>query len=443
MRATIHTLKAIFRLSAVYSALFSLALISKSRAEPLNVILIMADDSAFDNYGCYGSSFFKTPRLDALARSGAKFNHCYSEPVCTSSRVKIMTGRDGIRNYVQFGTLDKDETTFGTMMKEAGYATTIAGKWQLHDGERGSLAPDCGFDSYCLWNYPGTNRSRYWNPSIVCDGKLLETDESDYGPDIFTKHIIDFVETNKERPFFAYYPMVLTHSPFPRTPDTQPTTEKIDPSLHHFRDMTAYADKCVGRIIDALEKNNLRERTAVIYTTDNGTHRSLTYPFRNEHRIGQKALAIDGGYHAPLIVNCPGTVPGGIVSDDLVDFSDFLPTIADITGATVPPITLDGRSFWPQCKGEKGNPREWIFQYYYPKYVPAAKEHGQGINNREIAWAQNQRFKLYRDGTFFAVADRQETMPIVSGSSPESDAARKLLQTALDSMPEKAAKLSP
>ena len=87
----------------------------------LNVILIMADDSAADNYGCYGSKFFSTPRLDALARTGAKFNHCYSEPVCTSSRVKIMTGRDGIRNYVQFGTLDKDEVTFGNMMKNANF----------------------------------------------------------------------------------------------------------------------------------------------------------------------------------------------------------------------------------------------------------------------------------------------------------------------------------
>ena len=85
---------------------------TRADAKPLNVVLIMADDSHADNYGCYGSSFFKTPVLDRLARGGAKFNHCYSEPVCTSSRVKIMTGRDGIRNYVAFGTLDKSETKY-------------------------------------------------------------------------------------------------------------------------------------------------------------------------------------------------------------------------------------------------------------------------------------------------------------------------------------------
>ena len=121
----------------IFFNLFLLAPISFAD-DKLNVILIMADDSAVDNYGCYGSKFFSTPRLDALAKTGAMFNHCYSEPVCTSSRVKIMTGRDGIRNYVQFGTLDKDEITFAHMMKDAGYATAVAGKWQLHNGDRGT-----------------------------------------------------------------------------------------------------------------------------------------------------------------------------------------------------------------------------------------------------------------------------------------------------------------
>lgn len=416
-------------------------------AEKRNVLLIMADDSAVDNYGCYGSTFFKTPRLDQLAQSGAKFNHCYSEPVCTPSRVKLMTGRDGIRNYVAFGTLDKSETTFGTMMKNAGYATAVAGKWQLHGGPNGSLAPECGFDTYCLWNYPGATGSRFWNPTIMRDGKLLPTTGDDYGPDLFTDFLIEFMEKNKERPFFAYYPMALVHSPFVPTPDS----ENIDKngkgkqrgkSLQHFRDMTLYADKCVGRLVDALDKNGLREKTVVIYTTDNGTGRGLTYPFGDEQRTGEKAYATDGGSHVPLIVNCPGTVPAGTVTDDLVDFSDIMPTIAEITGASLPEVKIDGRSFWPQCLGKRGTPRQWIFQYYYPKYAPAAKKHGQGIRGLEIAWAQNQHYKLYRDGTLYAVTDRREKEPIEAGKGgQEAEKARALLQKALDSMPEKAAKL--
>ncbi len=405
----------------------------------LNVILIMADDSHADNYSGYGSKFFSTPRLDELARTGAKFNHCYSTPVCTSSRVKIMTGRYGVRNYVQFGTLDKDEITFGHMMQKAGYVTAIAGKWQLHGGDRGTLAPASGFDTYCLWNYPGTERSRYWSPSLMRDGELLKTTEKDYGPDILTDYLIEFVSKNKTKPFFAYYPMLLVHSPFPKTPDSK--NEKGS-SLENFRDMTLYADKCVGRIVDALKKNGLREKTVIIYTTDNGTHRALTYPYGSEERKGEKAYATDGGTHAPLIVNCPGQVPEGVVSDDLVDFSDLLPTIADLTGADLPNVKLDGRSFWPQCRGKKGNPREWIYQYYYPKYKAAAVKHGQGVNKNEIVWAQNQKFKLYGDGTLYTLKDRHENSPLKNGENSAADQARKLLQAAIDSMPKKAAKLS-
>jgi arylsulfatase A len=406
-----------------------------------NVVLIMADDSAVDNYSCYGSTYFSTPRIDELARTGAKFNHCYSEPVCTSSRVKIMTGRDGYRNYVRFGTLDRSETTFGTMLQNAGYATAVAGKWQLHGAPNGSLAPGCGFDSYCLWNYPGTERARFWNPSVMRNGTLLQTTERDYGPDIFLKFVTDFIHLNKDRPFFVYYPMVLVHAPYVRTPDSAHGKAE---SLALFEDMTAYVDKCVGRLVDALEENGVREKTVVIYTTDNGTGRSLTYPFADEQRKGEKAYATEGGTHAPLVVNCPELVPAGTVSDDLVDFSDFLPTLAEMTGAAVPNVELDGRSFWPQCIGKKGNPREWIRQYYYPMFGPAAQKHGQGVNGREIVWAQNQRYKLYKDNSFYAVADRHEKTSIKPGTGgDDAESCRQLLRAALDELPSKAARLDP
>lgn len=427
--------------------IFNTCVVANPKSRPLNVILIMADDSAADNYGCYGSSYFKTPVLDHLAKTGAKFNHCYSAPVCTPSRVKIMTGRSGIRNYVQFGTLDKDEVTFGNMMKNAGYTTAIAGKWQLHNGDRGSLAPASGFDTYCLWNYPGTGNSRYWNPSIMQDGNLLKTTPSDYGPDIFSNFLKKFIVQNKNKSFFVYYPMVLVHSPFPKTPDNKPpsgkTAKEKGEALGNFRDMTLYADKIVGEIVSTLDKHGLRHNTVVIYTSDNGTHRSLTYPFRNEKRKGEKAYATDGGTHAPLIVNCPGIVPAGHASEDLVDFSDFLPTIAELTGAKTPNVLLDGQSFWPQCLGRSGNPRKWIFQYYYPKYGPAASEHGEGINGREIVWVQNQFYKLYRDGSLYSTGDRYEKRPISPNLNKDADAARVLLKKALSTMPKRALKLKP
>ncbi len=134
--------------------------------------------------------------------------------------------------------------------------------------------------------------------------------------------------------------------------------------------------------------------------------------------------------------------PGRAVIEDLVDFSDFLPTIADITGAKLPDVALDGRSFWPQCQGKTGDPRQWIFQYYYPKFKAAADAHGQGVNSNEIVWAQTQKFKLYRDGSLYATADRHEKRQIEPQTDKEADAARTLLQGAIDSMPTRAAKLA-
>ncbi|MCZ6672613.1 MAG: sulfatase-like hydrolase/transferase [Verrucomicrobia bacterium] len=417
--------------------------------QPPNIILIMADDSAVDNYSCYGSDYFKSPRLDKLAESGAKFNYCYSEPVCTSSRVKIMTGRDNIRNYVIFGCLDKEEITFGEVLKEAGYATAVAGKWQLHGEPNGSVPSDHGFDTFCLWNFPGGGAERYWNPSLLQNGRLLDTKETDYGPDIIVDFLIDFIEDNKDGPFFAYYPMILVHNPFLETPDSKPMTAADGTGKHaidlkNYRDMIAYADKNVGRLVDTLDKLGIRDNTIVIFTADNGTNRSLTYPFHGEQRVGEKALATERGSHVPLIVNAPGIVPAGIESDDMIDFSDLLPTLAEIAGAKLPDVELDGRSFWPQCQGEKGNPRDWIFQYYYPKFTEAAKPHGQGVRNLEIIWAQNQHYKLYGDGSYYAVEDHQETSRIKKGRGTETaEHTRKLLQKAIDSMPKTSPKLAP
>ncbi len=395
-----------------------------------NIILIMADDIAYDNLGCYGSEHFKTPCLDSLAKTGVKFNFCYSEPVCTASRVKIMTGRDNIRNYTVFGKLDPKEQTFGTMMRDAGYDTAIAGKWQLH-GNNGALAPDCGFDTFCLWNYPGTERPRYWNPSLLRDGKKVPIDENSYGPKICTDFLIEFIEQERDKPFFAYYPMLSVHSPFLPTPDSKDRNHKN--ASDNYRDMVSYMDKCVQRLVETLDKNGLRENTIVIFTTDNGTHTNLTYPYKGETRKGEKAYPTDGGCHAPLIVNCPGTVTAGFETNDLVDFSDVLPTLAEVGHAKLPDVTLDGQSFWPQCIGQKGDPRTWIFQYYYPKKKDAAKQYGEG--KPYIIWAQDQNFKLYSHGRFIAVEDRHETNDITAGKgTPNEEAARRKLQGAINLM---------
>ncbi len=323
------------------------------RAQP-NIILIMADDIAYDNIGCYGSTHFKTPCLDELAKTGVKFNFCYSEPVCTASRVKIMTGRDNIRNYTVFGKLDPKEQTFGTMMQEAGYATAIAGKWQLH-GNNGALAPDCGFDTFCLWNYPGTERSRYWNPSLLRDGKKVAIDENSYGPKICTDFLIEFIEQKRDKPFFAYYPMLSVHSPFLPTPDSK--NRKHKNAADNYRDMVSYMDKCVQRLVDTLDKNGLRNNTIVIFTTDNGT--SAGDRVFNSGMRGKKGSEYDGGHRVPMFIRWPvGDLRGGRDVETITAYVDVLPTLIELCGVEAPKnINFDGVSIKPLLDGKQ--PDAW------------------------------------------------------------------------------------
>ena len=157
---------------------------------PPNVVLIFADDVGVEAFGCYGGTSYDTPNLDALAAGGMRFTHCYSQPLCTPSRVKLMTGKSNQRNYVSFSILDPGERTFAHMARDAGYATAVAGKWQLLGWEgygewagRGSTPAQAGFDSWCLWQVEELGK-RYWDPTLDVDGELMKKIEGVYGPDL-------------------------------------------------------------------------------------------------------------------------------------------------------------------------------------------------------------------------------------------------------------------
>ncbi len=399
-----------------------------------NIILIMADDIGHECLGCYGSASYKTPVLDELARTGVKFEHCYSQPLCTPSRVKIMTGRSNARNYIRFGNFDFKERTFAQVMKDAGYKTCISGKWQLMGA--GADGPyKAGFDEYCLWHMEDVyapKGSRYRNPKIVQNGKLLGVLDGKYGPDVFCDYITGFIERNKAKPFLVYYPMALTHGPFEPTPDS-PEWGQDTANKRFYVDMVAYMDKAVGRIVKKLDELDLREKTLILFTGDNGTPVGITSQMTDGSSIkGGKGQTTDAGTHVALIANFKGTIGGGRICSDIVDFSDFLPTLADAAGASLPNgVTIDGRSFLPQLRGEPGKPRDWIYCWYQ-------RDPGRTL----YRFARDRRWKLYdtgdheRAGKLFDVsADPLETEPVETGQgNAEADEAAKRLQAALDSM---------
>jgi len=394
-----------------------------------SIILIMADDLGYECLSCYGSLSYKTPVLDELALAGMRFDNCHSQPLCTPSRVKIMTGRYNFRNYTSFGHFDFTETTFAHVMKSAGYDTCIAGKWQLMG--RGAAGPnDAGFDEYCLWHMEDAfapKGSRYRSPKVIKNGKLFDGSEGKYGPDIFCDYIVDYIERHKSAPFFVYYPMALVHAPFVPTPDSsdwaQPEHKR---DKKYFADMVACMDKVVGRIVSKLDALGLRESTLLLFTGDNGTGRAITSQMPGGTIRGGKSLTIDTGTHVPLIANWKGAVPAGRVCDDLVDFSDFFPTLAEAAGAALPEnVTIDGRSFLPQLHGRKGNPRQWLLCHYVSR-------RGRGFKR----FVRDKQWKLYHTGELFDVqADPLEKSPIPQGEGGEQAAdARRRFQAVLDSV---------
>ncbi len=396
-------------------------------ADKTNVILIMADDIGYECYGAYGGTSYKTPVLDRLAKQGMRFDHVYSQPLCTPSRVKIMTGLSNVRNYASFSTLKKSERTFGHMMLEAGYRTAIAGKWQLLGAEHykapikgaGTRPKAAGFERHCLWQVDKLGE-RFWGPKVTIDGEIKQFPNEIYGPDVYCQFLLDRLEEYKDEPFFLYYPMVLVHSPFVPTPDS--ADRKSRNRQQNFADMVAYMDKLIGRIVRKTESLGIAEKTLILVTGDNGTHKSLKSYMGDRLIVGGKGSPTDAGTHVALFGYQPGTVPAGTVSDALIEFSDFAPTIAEATGAR-PLSPTDGVSFLPALHGRKGSPRDSIFIYYWPR-----PEKGEPTR-----FVRNRRWKLYGDGRLFDVKnDVLEKHPIPGG---ESKTLRGILQKAMDRMP--------
>lgn len=420
-------------------------LLAGSGKRPLNFIVIMADDLGAKELGCYGNREHQTPNLDRLAQTGIQFETCYATPICHPTRFEIMTGQYGHHNKIYHfpgrrggpvaGSPEDDisrHLTFAQVLKPLGYATAHSGKWQL-TGEIPTLINECGFDEYCMWAYkhnlppgvehtggwegkPGIKTSRYWHPSIVKNAKYLKTQPDDYGPDIFTNFVIDFIKRHKDEPFFVYYPMCLTHGPFYVTPDTVTSEDgKFKNLRENFKSNVEYLDKLIGRIVQSLETMGLRENTVVFFTGDNGTG-------------GQgKGQYTELGARVPMIVNCPGVVKSVGLSKELVDLSDILPTLADFAGARLPRNhVIDGRSFAPLLLGEKGLTREWIYSYLGDRQILRTKrwlleDNGPGNPGRFFDCGDSRNGTGYKD--------------VTDSTTPEVMAAKKRFKEILADKP--------
>lgn len=363
---------------------------------PPNIILIMADDVSAKDFSLYGSKEIQTPILEKMAAEGIYFETAWSTPICSPSRAVIMTGKyanktKAYHNDIKLGwNLAKDHLTIGEMMKQAGYRTAFAGKVQMN----GDFRKEYGFDETFEWadwdGFDGPverwekgklpkggwyNRAaRYWHPSIKVNGKGLKTTADDYGPDILVDHINRFVEANTEKPFFIYYPMLLPHQswdfernqsgylPTPvRDENGRWTGKKSAPTL---KANVEYMDYLVGKIRDQIRRSGIADNTVIIYTSDNGTT-----------GYGKGIFIRERGTRVPFVVWGPGHVDPIGASPELIDFSDVVPTMAELGGyAIAPEEGVDGVSFAPLLKGDTSQAREWIGTYLGPFRMLRTKE---------------------------------------------------------------------
>jgi len=400
--------------SMLLALLYSLVLLQSCKEHlsiqnglPPNIVFIMADDLGKEWISCYGADSIKTEHLDQLASTGIRFNNVYSMPQCTPTRLTFLTGqypyRHGWVNHWDVprwgGGAHFDDAKYpslGRAMKAAGYKTAIAGKWQIDDFR---VEPDAltrnGFDQYCMW--PGyetgvpASAQRYQEPYVYCNG-AYETKTNDFGPNVFTTFIENFIRENKKKPLFIYYPMVIPHSPFVNTPD-----ESADTDLAKHKAMVRYTDNLVGRIVKVLEDEGVRNNTLIIWTADNGTTGRITGSIAARKVKGQKGRTAEAGLCVPFIVNWPAKINKGYVSDALIDFTDMYKTFIDLSGSEiVEHKPLDGKSFRSVLLNPmQGSERSWILGMGGGNYAALTVN---GVENQyrfRDRVLRNERYKLY------------------------------------------------
>ena len=346
-----------------------------------NIVLLFADDLGYGDVGCFGTARFKTPNLDRVGREGRRFTNFHvAQAVCSASRAALLTGcypnRIGIHGALGpkaktgIGAGDK---TIAEILKTRGYATGMAGKWHLGHLER-YLPPHHGFDEYLglpysndMWpHHPGAAPGSYPALPLIEGNHVVDSDvtakDQEGLTNLYTQRAVSFIGRHKNAPFFFYLAYSMPHVPLHVAP---PFRGKSQQGL--YGDVIAEIDASVGRILDALAKNDVEGNTLVIFASDNGPwlsygdHAGSAGPLREG-----KGTSWEGGVRVPCIMRWPGHIPAATTSNAMLMTIDLLPTIAKLVDAALPAYKIDGLDVWPilSSRSEVANPHE-AYLYYY------------------------------------------------------------------------------
>jgi len=369
-----------------------------------NILLIVSDDQGYPDLGCIGTKPVKTPHLDRLASEGVRATSYYvTWPACTPSRGSILTGRypqrnglyDMVRNdMVNYGHrytseeyavspemtlgLDPREITIGDVLRRAGYATGVVGKWDMGQAKR-YLPLQRGFDFFYGHGNNGIDyytHERYGVPSMFRGNQRTEEDRGTYATDVFRREALAFIQQHAAQPWFLYVPFNAPHGASAFGPNAKAGEDKesvgvqvpenysapyavqgVPERLARYYGAVTCMDEAIGALLDELKARGLERDTLVVFHSDNGgSGNGGNAPLR-----GAKSTMWEGGLRVPFIARWPGKLPAGRVSDDFLTALELLPTFAKAAGAKLPDVALDGFDALPVLAGEKASPREEMF----------------------------------------------------------------------------------
>ncbi len=406
----------------VVSAFLVRDVFAAASSQPPNVLFILVDDMGWQDLGCYGNDVFETPNLDKLAEGGMRFTNAYAAcPICGPSRAAILMGKfpstsGYVDNYIsqnKDGKLSRTpsgnlkgikyknpsfmklkETTLAEAFKKGGYQTGFIGKWHLTDSDKARLPTDQGFDVNVAGGTWGSPRGRTGFFSPYQMAHLKDGPKGEYLPDRLTSEAIQLMDNfaRNDKPWLLYMSYYTVHAPFHSKPEKTKKYAGEKVKNARYAGMVDSLDENVGRLLECLDKNKVRDNTIVVFTSDNGGHVAASdiEPLRS-----YKGSLYEGGIRVPCIIDWPGVTKPGAVSDAPIHGVDFYATLLAMTGLPQQPDQhQDSVNFVPLLKGESDFERGPMI-WHFPVGVPHIAHSHPGSVIREGDW---KYLRFYADG---------------------------------------------
>jgi len=393
-------------------------------AEPKrpNVVLIMTDDQGWGDIHSHGNDVIDTPVMDKLAADGARFERFFVSPVCAPTRASLLTGRYHLRTGTHgvtrgYENMRSEEVTIAEALKQAGYATGCFGKW--HNGAHYPYHPNGqGFDEF--FGFCCGHWNNYFNTTLDHNGRMVKS--KGYISDVFTDAALEFIEKNKDRPFFCYIPYNAPHSPF-QVPDKYFDKYKargLDDKLACIYGMCENLDDNIGRVLKRLDQLKLSDGTIVLFLTDNGPNTDRY----NGNMKGRKGSVHEGGIRVPLFVRWPGHIAPGTKVTQISAHIDLFATIVELCGVPMPRmLPQDGVSLVPLLRGETANwPDRMIFTFRSPR----------GDTQNVPGSVRTQRWRAVKAGNRWELYDMESDPQQKNNVSKENSKVLKRLSEAFE-----------